>query len=615
MACLDEEPAALAVTQVMCSITAKRDWQGKVRTSSIVAKWREEAALQGAPLSAFDAAVRELRGANATYMELAGIAYRDGLLPQALRAQLTDCLDRLFERSTDFQPDTGNTVVNLIHPSLFPYVSGESFCTITRPHEKAPAESKSAGALSTRANEVRRSHRFAHCVVGVEESSKYQWLPAEFHVDANGTATVVSYINNAPFDKALHDTLGATFSHILPLFEQVVTPPGMRHLVRLRDRQLQVIVKAATYVLKPGQSYEGSWHVEGMQHERIVAAGIVYSESSACLRGEGLAFRRLRNRNVVGHKIPVEVFGHQEYRERPKYVVVEDGPYASTNGSSVRIPATKVVVLEESMGSSLGVKINRDAGDALLVTLIKDVGKVATWNAAHPAEAVCVGDRIVQVNQVSGNAEALFRECAKGGRLELVVQCAADSSSDESEEDNVKVPTGFLKPKYTFSGSDVHAKTLWEVGYKTESLPNHVELGQVSTPAGRCLAFKNSLQHRVEMLWNSSDSETALRKVLVFWLVDPDRPIISSADVPPQQWERLMPLIAHSLYRQWRPRGRNLQLRTSCVKLILEFARWGLTLEEALAHRLQLMEHRKFSEVVNGQFTARIVREYSFCEH
>jgi hypothetical protein len=54
-----------------------------------------------------------------------------------------------------------------------------------------------------------------------------------------------------------------------------------------------VIVKAANYVLRPGETdYKGSWHVEGMSHENIIASGIYYYHTSAHLTGEGLMFRR-----------------------------------------------------------------------------------------------------------------------------------------------------------------------------------------------------------------------------------------------------------------------------------------------------------------------------------
>lgn len=58
-----------------------------------------------------------------------------------------------------------------------------------------------------------------------------------------------------------------------------------------------MITKAANYILQPGQGYEGSWHVEGMQHEHIIASGIFYYSTTSNLsaeRGGALAFREKR---------------------------------------------------------------------------------------------------------------------------------------------------------------------------------------------------------------------------------------------------------------------------------------------------------------------------------
>jgi hypothetical protein len=51
--------------------------------------------------------------------------------------------------------------------------------------------------------------------------------------------------------------------------------------VVLRGRKLQVIVKLANIVLTPEKpTYPGgSWHVEGMKNEHIVASGIYYYHS------------------------------------------------------------------------------------------------------------------------------------------------------------------------------------------------------------------------------------------------------------------------------------------------------------------------------------------------
>ncbi|KAK7693628.1 hypothetical protein QCA50_003197 [Cerrena zonata] len=66
---------------------------------------------------------------------------------------------------------------------------------------------------------------------------------------------------------------------------------------RFKNQKLKVIVKAANYILKPGQEYEGSWHMEGMPHERVVASAIYYYSADPSLSDEGLGIRRFRNPN------------------------------------------------------------------------------------------------------------------------------------------------------------------------------------------------------------------------------------------------------------------------------------------------------------------------------
>jgi hypothetical protein len=77
----------------------------------------------------------------------------------------------------------------------------------------------------------------------------------------------------------------------------VVTQP-------LYGQRLQVIVKAANYVLAPRQTYEGSWHVEGMKHEHIVASGIYYYSTTRGpdMSDSCLAFRSKRSNNIYARE-------------------------------------------------------------------------------------------------------------------------------------------------------------------------------------------------------------------------------------------------------------------------------------------------------------------------
>jgi predicted DNA-binding WGR domain protein len=59
-------------------------------------------------------------------------------------------------------------------------------------------------------------------------------------------------------------------------------------------------------------------------------------------------------------------------------------------------------------------------------------------------------------------------------------------------------------------------------------------LGTVNTPAGRAMVWPNSHIHKVSNM-DSSDGKDATRRILVFWLVNPDAPIVSTANVPKQQ--------------------------------------------------------------------------------
>ncbi|MFJ7589650.1 DUF4246 domain-containing protein [Streptomyces sp. NPDC097617] len=105
-------------------------------------------------------------------------------------------------------------------------------------------------------------------------------------------------------------------------------------------------------------------------------------------------------------------------------------------------------------------------------------------------------------------------------------------------------------------------------------------LGSASTPAGRCLAFPNILQHRVGSFRLTDPSRPGHRKILAFFLVDPSERIVSTSDVPPQQ--------------PWSDTS-------------------TMTLEEAEHHREQLMRERKF--FVDEHNEQLYEREFSLCEH
>ncbi|MCX5008000.1 DUF4246 domain-containing protein [Streptomyces sp. NBC_00638] len=116
-------------------------------------------------------------------------------------------------------------------------------------------------------------------------------------------------------------------------------------------------------------------------------------------------------------------------------------------------------------------------------------------------------------------------------------------------------------------------------GLENEDALNQV-LGSASTPAGRCLAFPNTLQHRVGSFRLTNPTRPGYRKILAFFLVDPSERIVSTSDVAPQQ--------------PWSDTS-------------------TMTLEQAKGYREQLMQERKF--FVDEHNEQLYEREFSLCEH
>jgi hypothetical protein len=95
-------------------------------------------------------------------------------------------------------------------------------------------------------------------------------------------------------------------------------------------------------------------------------------------------------------------------------------------------------------------------------------------------------------------------------------------------------------------------------------------LGRVATKAGRVIVFPNSHVHRLSKMTNRG-TVPARRRILVFFVVDPECRIVSTQEVPDQ--------------------------------------RGTISFEEALDHRLKLMKERKFAKEDWN------VRPINLCEH
>jgi predicted DNA-binding WGR domain protein len=84
---------------------------------------------------------------------------------------------------------------------------------------------------------------------------------------------------------------------------------------------------------------------------------------------------------------------------------------------------------------------------------------------------------------------------------------------------------------HTFWGMDQYPPDPFYSVVGKGVIPN----GTLSTPEGRLFVFPNSHIHKLSKMTATCLKGTSKRRVIVFWLVHPDAPIISTREVPPQQ--------------------------------------------------------------------------------
>ncbi|KAF9272152.1 hypothetical protein BGZ88_005132 [Linnemannia elongata] len=130
-------------------------------------------------------------------------------------------------------------------------------------------------------------------------------------------------------------------------------------------------------------------------------------------------------------------------------------------------------------------------------------------------------------------------------------------------------------------------------------------LDGIITKQDRCIVFPNIYQHQVQPFELQDPTRPGSRKILVFFLVNPEE--VSTTFVPPQQAE-------------WHPVIETLQeieprLPLEIEQMISELADRPklMELEEAKKYREELMKERKF--IVQTTNDELFARPFSLCEH
>ncbi|MFB8206713.1 DUF4246 domain-containing protein [Streptomyces sp. NPDC056010] len=472
---------------IACSahLRTKPGWSEKMHDTAIAAKWTREAIDQGLT----EAQARHVLAELAHYAELRdartgievsavdGVWQSDTLIDAELRSRLREAvrvLEEVPEEEKDWHPGSDGQVLDLVHPSLF--------CLV---------RDVSGGPERAWENPANPWAKY-------EFSDRFQWLPTDVDVSADGEAAFRSYVNNVhPEDhRELAAVLPELFGRMLPLLENVLT--DLRHPRPPR-------IKANPY----------GWYDSEPEHPDEDDFSDKDAYGDALEAYEAAVDDWYQNRRPV---VP----------DAPEFTAPEP------------VDASDRVVLR---GRRLQV-----------------IAKLATIHLTPEKPEYAGG---------SWHVEGMLNE-------RIVSTGIYYWDSDNITDSRLSFRTALHEPDYEQNDnngvSDVY-------GLEDDDPMNQV-LGSAPTPAGRCLAFPNVLQHQVGSFRLADPSRAGHRKILAFFLVDPSETIVSTSDVPPQQ--------------PWADTS-------------------TMTLEEAKAYREELMRERKF--FVNEHNEQLFEREFSLCEH
>ncbi|KAH8809575.1 hypothetical protein DL96DRAFT_1821842 [Flagelloscypha sp. PMI_526] len=175
--------------------------------------------------------------------------------------------------------------------------------------------------------------------------------------------------------------------------------------------------------------------------------------------------------------------------------------------------------------------------------------------------------------------------------------------SDNISESTLSFRVG-VRPPETHEQDDGCA--FWQFGFDRDDELVQTR-GAVPTNAGMCLAFPNIYQHRVSEFELLDPTKPGHRKIVAFFLVDPNNVIPSATTVPPQQavWfgEKIHKDASSTIGT----------LPAELKDMIVTNVDGLMTRAEAEDIRLELMKERSsFVGVYNDEV---VTVKYNFCEH
>lgn len=264
-----------------------------------------------------------------------------------------------------YHPGSNNQILDIVHPSLYPYVQGLS---------------KLNDIEKIDYNDIELDTDFWNREY---EKSDYQMLPCEFEIDKDGKCKIKTYINNLPLNnKKIYKLIEKLFDFTLPEFQKIWSYINNFNLYDNEDfdlyndnldyeyknnfnedllnKDLQVICKITNTTLSDS-SINGVWHVEGMSHENIVAsavhvihqdpginANLYFKRRFTISEGQIIAEASGQDRPFFLNKYLESTSKYKEYNQENNVGLVPLGKVSTSTGSLTVFPNSHIHKLDLS---------------------------------------------------------------------------------------------------------------------------------------------------------------------------------------------------------------------------------------------------------------------------
>ncbi|KAM0346281.1 hypothetical protein ACHAPU_005708 [Fusarium lateritium] len=652
----------VAMLIVMDRLTDKPDWHVKVYDDTITDKWIQEALAipveqlyhdivtdsqyNSAPKrltsildkECLEHCIKELRAKAKFFEETrlvptldvnATAVKSDSLVDEDLRRRLQAAFSTLRQDQNDdpdWHPRTNDKVRNLVHPSLYPFVSGRSRLFLDEvvgvqdavhrwsgKGEVIPKDSKSSGIPA-----VQRSAR-AFDTITPAVSDTYQWLPSNVKFQEDGSVKFTSYINGLHPNKypEIYETIETLVEKALPAWDFCLKQAS-NYLTYAKpsnegDRAITAGRKESRFPrpVSPDDENEENWtpYFE------------VFKRDERARRGEA------EKHESISNPASSDSEDNEEDEDEDETEILSEGghhyygPREKVAWEAIRQPVQPPAPEFEAV--DYGVK----SGDSLRERFkdIQIIVKMASIELTPDEPNFPAGSWHVEGQQnehIIGTAlYYLDSENVTPSHLQFRMQTIYDEDYAVGQDS-----FGWMERVYGTALRDAQAVQRY---------------GSVETKQGRLLAFPNVFHHRVSPFELQDKTKPGHRRFIALWLVDPYQRVINTGNVPPQQqswWmeqafqgltaqgaEKIPSAVAkllsesapgHSISALDVTAQSSGSLPAELMNMVKEEAakiQGPMSLEEAKEHRLKLMDERtQFQRKVESEWESET---YNFCEH